>query len=111
MDMSSFFNELWDSSPTVQKMRDQYRIQFLEQGRQEGIQEGLQKGGLLALQDLLVSHVQERYPELAALARTSAGHADSLDALKLLIQQVMTASNADTVRGLLEAGTEMKRGE
>jgi len=110
----SMFEQLFDESPTIQKIREQYLVKGIQEGRQEGIQEGLQKGiqeglqkGLLALQDLLVSSVQARYPGLAELARASAGHFDKLDALKLLIQKVMTAPDADAVRRLLESGTEL----
>ncbi len=95
------FEQLFNESPTIQKIREQYRVQFLEQG----IQQGIQKGRLLALQDLLVNSVQGRYPELAVLARTSAAHFDQLDVLELLIRQVMIAPNAHAVRSLLEAGT------
>jgi hypothetical protein len=98
----NMFEQLFEESPMIQKMRKRYRIQGRQEGRQEGIQ---------VLQDLLVDSVQARYPNLAGLARQQAGHFDKLDVLKLLIQQVMIAPNANTVRGLLEAGTEMKRGE
>ncbi len=100
----NMFEQLFNESPTIQKIREQYRVQFLEQGIQQGRQEGIQEG-LQALQDLLVDNVQGRYPELAVLARTSASRFDQLDALKVLIQQVMIASNADAVRRLLQAGT------
>ena len=105
----SMFEQLFDESPVIQKIREQSLVKGLQEGRQKGLQEGrqkgLQEGGLLALQDLLVDSVQERYPDLAGLARASAGHYDKLDALKKHLQQVMTAPNADAVRKLLEAGT------
>src|SRR5579864_4021369 len=56
------FEQLFDQSPFIQKIREQ----SLVKGRQEGLQEGLQKGrhdGIQALQDLLVSSVQARYPD------------------------------------------------
>ncbi len=87
------FEQLFDESPTIQKIREQYLVK------------GIQKGRLLALQDLLVNSVQGRYPELTALARTSASRYDQLDVLELLIQQVMIAPNANAVRSLPEAGT------
>ncbi len=106
----NMFEQLFNESPTIQNIREQSLVKGeqkgLQKGLQEGEQKGLQKGGLLALQDLLVSHVQGHYPELAALARTSADRFDQLDALKLLIPQVISAPNADAVRGLLEAGME-----
>jgi hypothetical protein len=93
----NMFEQLFEESPTIQKIREQYLV--------KGRQEGLQKGQLLALQNLLVSNVQARYPELVALARISAARTDSLDALNLLVPQVINAPNADAVRGLLDAGT------
>ncbi len=94
------FEQLFNESPTIQNIREQYLVKGLQEGLQKGRQEGLQ-----ALQDLLVSSVQARYPELAALARISADRFDQLDALKLLIPQVISAPNADAVSRLLEAGT------
>jgi predicted transposase YdaD len=96
----NMFDQLFEESPWIQELREKYRVQFLEQG----LREGLQKGRLEALQDLLVSSIQTRYPDLAELAQQQAGHFDKLDTLKLLIQQVMTAPNADTARRLLESG-------
>ncbi len=105
----SMFEQLFNESPTIQKIREQYLVKGIQEGLQKGIQkgrqEGIQEGRLLALRNLLVNSVQRRYPELSALARTSAGHFDQLDVLELLIQQVMIAPNADAVRSLLEAGT------
>ena len=107
----NMFEQLFNESPTIQKIREESLGEGLQKGRQEGLQEGLQKGlqkgrqegQILALQDLLVTSVHARYPELAVLARTSASRCDQMDALKLLILQVMTAPNAVAVRRLLEA--------
>jgi predicted transposase YdaD len=101
----NMFEQLFDESPTIQKIREQYLIKGRQEGIQKGLQKGIQEGGFLVLQDLLVSSVQARYPDLTELARASAGRSDQLGALKLLIEQVMTAPNADAVRCLLEAGT------
>jgi hypothetical protein len=90
----NMFEQLFNESPTIQKIREQYLVK----GRQEG---------LLALQDLLVTNVQARYPDLTELARASAGRSNELNALKLLIGQVMTAPNADAVRGLLKSGAKL----
>jgi hypothetical protein len=42
--------------------------------------------------------------DLVALAQQQAGRFDKLDTLKLLIQQVISASDATTVQQLLESG-------
>ena len=91
------YDQLFEESPMIQKIREKELVQGIQKGRQEG---------LLALQDLLVSSVQARYPDLAELARQQAGDFDTLDTLKLLIQQVMTAPNVKAVRKLLESGPE-----
>jgi len=91
----SMFDQLWEESPTIQKMREEYRLK----GRQEGIQEGIQE-----LQHVLVDVVQIKYPDLADLAQQQASHFDKPEALRLLIQQVLTAPNTDFVRWLLNPG-------
>ncbi len=92
------FDQLFEESPMIQKMREQYR----EEGRQEGIQEGLQ-----ALQHSLVTVVRARYPDLAEFAQQQVGRFNKPDMLDLLIQQAVTAPNASTVRWLLESGAGM----
>jgi len=96
----NMFEQLFNESPTIQKIREQYLLKGEQKGLQKGRQEGIQ-----AFQDLLVSHVQARYPELAELARTSASRLDQWDALEQLILQVATVPSADAVRSLLETGT------
>jgi hypothetical protein len=90
------FEELWENSPTIQRMRKQYLM--------EGIQEG-RKEGLWALQRSLVNVVRVRYPELATFAQQQVSHLDKTDTLELLIERVTAAPNADAVRKLLESGT------
>jgi hypothetical protein len=105
-EMLDFFEELWETSPRVQRLREQMRQQYHVEGRQEGLEEGRQEG-LKVLQDVLVNTVQARYPDLAELVRRQADHFDELDVLKLLIQQVMTAPSDDAVRKLLVSGPEL----
>jgi flagellar biosynthesis/type III secretory pathway protein FliH len=106
----SMFDQLWEESPMIQKMREQYRMQYrqeglqegLQEGRLEGLQQGLQLGRLEGLQTLLVKSIQNKYPDLADFAQQQAKRLDKADTLELLIQQVISASNADAVRWLLE---------
>jgi hypothetical protein len=90
----AMFDQLFEESPMIQKMREEYRVQ--------GLQEGL-----LALQRSLVNVVRAKYPDLAELAQQQAPHFNKPDTLELLIQQVMIAPNASAARGILEAGTEV----
>ncbi len=48
------FDQSWEESPTIQRMREKYRVQGLQEGRQEG--------ELLALLHMLVNVVRTRYP-------------------------------------------------
>ena len=100
----TMFDQLFEESPMIQKMRQQYLEQGIQKGRMEGLQEGLQEG-LRALQRSLVTVVRVRYPDLAELAQQQAKHIDNPGALELLIQQVVTAPDAGTARWLLESGT------
>jgi hypothetical protein len=89
------FDQLFEESPMIQKMREQSLMQGIERGR------------VIELQELLVKFIRTKYPDLAEFAQQQASHFDKLDALELLVQQVMTASDANTVCGLLEAETEI----
>jgi hypothetical protein len=88
----TMFEQLFEESPMIQKMREQY----------------IMRGKVMELQELLVKCVQTKYPDLGAFAQQQASHCDKLDVLELLIQQVMTAPDANTIRGLLEANTEIQ---
>jgi hypothetical protein len=88
------FDQLWEESPTVQKMREQY------------LEQGIQKGQIQTLRHLLVNIVRARYPDLAELAQQQAAHLDKPGALELLIQQVVTAPSSSTARWLLESSTQ-----
>jgi hypothetical protein len=52
-----------------------------------------------------VGIVQAKYPDLAELAQQRASSFNKPDALNLLVQEVATAPDADTVRWLLEPRT------
>jgi hypothetical protein len=55
---------------------------------------------------LLINIVQARYSDLAEFAQRQVGRIDKPDVLGQLIQQGMSAPNADVARRLLEVGTE-----
>jgi hypothetical protein len=74
----SMLDQLFEESPMIQKLREESRI--------KGIQE------------TLITIVQAKYPNLAEFARQQVTHFDKPDALKLLVQQVVTAPDVSTVR-------------
>ena len=98
----SMFDQLFEESPMIQKMREEYRAKGLQEGLEMGHQEVLQ-----ALQHSLVNVVRARYPDLAEFAQQQVGHFNKPAVLDLLIQKAVTAPNASTVRWLLESGAEM----
>jgi hypothetical protein len=90
----SMYDQLFEESPMIQKMREDYRMK------------GLQEGHLEGLQHSLVNVVRARYPDLAEFAQQRVGRFDKPDALDLLIQKVVTAPDANTIRWLLESSTQ-----
>ncbi len=90
------FEQLFEESPMIQNMREQYRMQGIEQGK------------VIELQELLVKFMRTKYPDLAEFARASASRFDKLQTLEQFALQVINAPNASTTRRLLEAGTEME---
>lgn len=88
------YDQLFEESPMIQKMRKDYRVK------------GLQEGHLEGLQHSLVNVVQARYPDLAEFAQQRVGRLDKPDALDLLIQKVVTAPDANTIRWLLESSAQ-----
>ncbi len=88
----SMFDQLFEESPMIQKLRQQY------------LEQGLEQGEMRALQRMLVNVVRKRYPDLAEFAQQQASHFNKPDALELLIEKVMTAPNASTAHWLLESG-------
>jgi hypothetical protein len=80
------FDQLFEESPMIQKLREESRVK--------------------AIQETLINIIEAKYPNLAELARQQADHFDKPDALKLLIEQVVTAPDASTVRWLLGSDTQ-----
>jgi hypothetical protein len=85
----SMFDQLFEESPMIQKLRQQY----------------FEQGEMRTLQRTLINIVRTRYPDLAELAQQQAGRFDKPDVLELLIQQVVATPDANTARWLLESST------
>ena len=89
------YDDLWYNNPMVQKMIEEDKAKW----RQEGLQEGLQQG----LQRTLVNTVRIRFPDLAEFAQHQVSHFDKPDVLESLIQQVVVAPDAVAVLTLLQS--------
>ena len=87
------FDQLFEESPMIQKLRQQSREQDLERDLQEAIE---------ALQRTLVTVVRVRYPDLADFAQQQVSHFDTrLARWNGSFRQVMTAPDASTAQWLL----------
>jgi predicted transposase YdaD len=97
----NMFDQLWEESPTIQKMREEYLQKGIQKGIQEGRQEELQEE-LQRLRQILMNIVRVKYPDLVDLAHQRASLVDNPDKFQFLIEHVVSAPNVDTVRWLLE---------
>lgn len=79
----SMYDQLWEESPKVQRMRVESEIQ------------GLQRA--------IVKVVKARFPALEELAQEQITHVNSLDKLDVFVQQVSTVPDENTARWLLKS--------
>ena len=91
----TMFEQLWEESPTVQKMRAQYY--------EKGMGEGIEKGEVQALQRTLVKFVQVRFPVLTELAQRQAQLCQNAEVLDTVTQQLYAAPDSGTAQRLLES--------
>jgi hypothetical protein len=124
------YDQLWDESPRVQRMKKQ----FLEQGRKEAEQERLRlqkelekkQQKIINLQEnmqsmiekaaadqevkarrsSLVSVIQVRFPKLTEFAQQQVERFDKPEILDLLMQQIVAAPDANAARLLLNPSTQ-----
>ena len=97
------FEQLWEESPTVQKMRNQY----YEKGKGEGKAEGREEGEVQALQRTLVEFVQVRFPVLTELAQRQTQLCKNAEALHTITQQLYAAPDGEAAQRLLESLSEI----
>ena len=102
------YDQLWDESPRVQKMKAQIREQALKEGKEKEKQEIKERNEIeaKALQQALVSMIQARFPNLTEFAQQRVGLFDNPGTLNLLIQKIATAPDANIARWLLDSSTE-----
>ena len=81
------FEQLWEESPTVQKMRAQY----------------YEKGEVQTRQQTLVEFVQVRFPALTELAQRQAQTCKNAEALHTVTQQLYAAPDVSAAQRLLES--------
>ncbi len=88
------FEQLWEESPTIQKMRAQY----YEKGITQGITQGVQR--------TLVEFVQVRFPELTEFAQRQAQLCKKPEVLETITRELFTAPNSGTAQQLLASMSE-----
>ena len=81
------FQELFEGSPLIQEIRKVSHDQGLEEG----------------LQCAIVNVIKNKYPDLVEFAQQKTSHFSNPEKLDWLISQVMSAPDANTIRGILEA--------
>jgi hypothetical protein len=85
----NMYDRLWEENPRVQQIRAESKA------------EGEARGELQTLQRTLVSIVKVRFPALTELAQREVARFNTPGALELLIQKVVTATDENMVRWLL----------
>jgi hypothetical protein len=100
------FDQLWDESPRVQKMKEQVR----EQTRKEAEQEIKERTEIeaKALQRALVSMIHARFPSLSEFAQQRVELFDKPAVLDWLIQKIATAPDANTAGWLLDSSMDVR---
>ena len=90
----SMFDQLWEESPTIQKMRVQYEVQ------------GFEKGEVQTLQRTLVEFVQIRFPELTELAQRQAQLCKKPEVLETMTRELFKTSETGMAQQLLVSMSE-----
>jgi hypothetical protein len=85
------YNNLWDQSPIIQKMRAASK------------EEGKAEGELVLAQHMLVNIVNARFPKLTELAQRKADQIQNAGMLEQLVQQSVVTPDEDIARGLLDS--------
>ena len=103
------YDQLWDESPRVQKMRAQSREQGRKEAKEEAEIEAKAKAEIeaKALRRALVTMIHARFPNLTEFAQRQVELFDNPGALDLLIRQISTAPDASIARWLLDSSTEV----
>jgi len=101
------FDQLWDESPRVQKMKERWYEQVQNKVKQEVEQEIKEKKSIETetLRRTLLSIIHARFPNLSEFAQQQVKQFDKPDALDLLIQKIATAPDANMARWLLDSST------
>ena len=93
------YDQLWEENPKIRKIRAESKAE----GIAEGEARGEEKGKVEALQDILVTTVELRFPALADLAKQQVKQIDKPDMLTLLFRQITVTSDENIVRYVLSS--------
>jgi hypothetical protein len=103
----AMFDKLWEESPRVQKMREQFHAQYygegIAKGMMRGIKQGMVQGEIQTLRRNVMNVVQVRFPDLTAFAQEQVKLFDNPGALDLLFQKILVAPDIKFARWLLDS--------
>jgi predicted transposase YdaD len=93
--------DILEDSWVYQEMTAKSLEKGRQQGREEGREEGRQQGGIQAAQQIAISIVARRFPELELLARAIISMIDNLHQLQMLAIELSVASSQEETKHLL----------
>ena len=85
----SLFDQLWNESPMVKKMKEESEARGVAIGEARGKAEG----ALQVSREILINLVKARFPSLADLAQQKAAQMSNVGAIEHLIELIGTASD------------------
>ena len=104
------FDSLLEESPFVQKKsaeaEEKGRAEGLAVGLAEGRADGIVKGKAIALQEVVIKIVRERFPALTELAQEQVTRINKPDVLDFLFDKVITAPDEGRLYWLLSSLTD-----
>ena len=99
----NMYDQLWEENSKIKKIRAESKAEGIAEGIAEGEARGEARGEVKALQEVLVTTVELRFPALAELAEKQVKQVDKTDQLTLLFRQITTASDENIVRHVLNS--------
>jgi len=99
----NMYDQLWEENSKIKKIRAESKAEGIAEGIAEGEARGEARGRVEALQDVLVTTVELRFPALSELAEKQVKQIQKPDVLDVLFRQITTASDENIVRHVLNS--------
>lgn len=99
----NMYDQLWEEHSKIKRIRAESKAEGIAEGIVEGEARGEEKGKVKALQNVLVTTVELRFPALAELAEKQVKQINKSDLLSMLFRQITTASDENIVRHVLNS--------